>query len=425
MGVIADFLMGREGFLPHGVCLLWSPGLLGLHLVSDLLIALSYFSIPLVILRFLQHRRDLDYPWIGGLFVVFIAACGFTHLMDVAVVWRPAYGLQGVVKALTAAASVATAALLWYMLPKLTRLPTPTALREANARLVQEASQRQVAERRLQRAHDEMENRVRERTADLSRLTADLEQFTYIVSHDLKSPLRGMRQLVKWLRADIEAGQTEEVADNLALLENRLGRMESLVTDLLEYARIGRSPDRAEAIDVKAAVEGVKRLIHLPEGFEVAVGALPEVHSQRAPLETVFRNLMTNAIKHHDRGAGQIEVAGRRVGGYAEFTVRDDGPGIDPRYRDEVFKIFRRLVSRDSVEGSGVGLSVVKRLVELHGGTIAFEDPPEGRGALVRFTWPAVGPEAPPRDVRRDPSNTLQPHGAPSFQRQPSGNVAS
>jgi hypothetical protein len=155
-----------QPFLPHGICILWNKSLLLLHIVSDSIIALSYYSIPLALILIVRKRRDLAFSWMFVLFAAFIVACGTTHIMGIWTIWSPVYWLDGMVKALTAAISVITAILVWPLIPKLLALPSPAQLEAANKDL-----QREIVERRR------TETALRERSAELSRSNADLERF--------------------------------------------------------------------------------------------------------------------------------------------------------------------------------------------------------------------------------------------------------
>jgi hypothetical protein len=155
-----------QAFLPHGICILWDKSLLLLHIVSDSLIALSYYSIPLALMLIVRKRRDLAFSWMFVLFAGFIVACGTTHIMGIWTIWSPVYWLDGMVKALTAAISIITAILVWPLIPKLLALPSPAQLEAANRDL-----QREIIERRR------TETALRERSAELSRSNADLERF--------------------------------------------------------------------------------------------------------------------------------------------------------------------------------------------------------------------------------------------------------
>src|SRR5712671_1170582 len=161
-------------FMPHGYCYLWTPGIIWLHAISDGTIALSYYLIPLGLVYFVRKRRDLPFHWMFLLFGLFIFGCGTTHLMEVWTLWHGTYRLAGVIKAITAAASVVTAGLLVQLLPKALALPSPEQLRQANEELEKEIAYRRRAERALLDAHEELETKVQQRTAELANANAEL-----------------------------------------------------------------------------------------------------------------------------------------------------------------------------------------------------------------------------------------------------------
>ena len=156
-------------FMPHGHCYLWEPQVVWTHVLADAFITFSYYTIPLALVYLVRKRRDVAFEWIFVMFGVFIMACGTTHLMEIITVWNPMYRLAGFVKAVTAVASVSTAVVLWGLMPRLIRLPSPAQLRAANAQLEGEVVARSAAEAALVTARDELEARVRERTAELAR----------------------------------------------------------------------------------------------------------------------------------------------------------------------------------------------------------------------------------------------------------------
>lgn len=180
---ILDWLLNPTGLTAHGFCLSWSPGLVSLHAASDALIGLSYFSIPLAIGAFKQRRTDLKFGWVATLFMAFILACGSTHLWSIVTLWFPAYGVEGVIKAVTALLSIATAVLLWPLIPQLVALPSTDQLAALNTQLASQvadqaemAEQLRVSESRLQQVNQELEQRVAQRTAELTALNLQLEQ---------------------------------------------------------------------------------------------------------------------------------------------------------------------------------------------------------------------------------------------------------
>jgi PAS domain S-box-containing protein len=223
---------------------------------------------------------------------------------------------------------------------------------------------------------------------ELERSNADLEEFAYVASHDLKAPLRAISHLVEWISEDIEATASTETIDNLKLLRGRVVRLQTLLDGLLAYARIGKARVSYEQVDVNQVVRDVEAVLSPPSGFQVVCdGTLPLLRTHRTPILVVLQNLIANGIKHHDRNEGRITVAMKLLNGVAEFRVSDDGPGIEPRFHERIFVIFQTLSSRDEVESSGIGLAIVKKRVEAHGGRIWVESAPPVRGTTIVFTW--------------------------------------
>jgi PAS domain S-box-containing protein len=255
------------------------------------------------------------------------------------------------------------------------------------------------AEAQLRRLNESLEDRVAERTQELERSNRELDRFAYVASHDLKAPLRAIDNLSTWLYQDAFDLLPTASQEHLQKLRGRVRRMERLLDDLLAYSRAGRVQHALQEVDCDALVRSVFDLLAPPTGFRLTVhDALPVIYTQRVPLETVLRNLMGNAIKHHHRSDGHIEVSARWLDAeetIVEFSVRDDGPGMAAEYHERIFDLFQTLQPRDQVEGSGMGLAIVKKTVESVGGLISV-DSTEGIGACFRFTWPAKQPEHEP-----------------------------
>lgn len=225
-------------------------------------------------------------------------------------------------------------------------------------------------------------------TAVLEKRNAELDQFAYVASHDLKAPLRAIANLSEWIEEDLGSIIPQENRHQLALLRNRVHRMEGLINGLLEYSRVGRREQQIETVVVDELLHEIIESLSPPPAFTIDWTAnMPTLTANRIALRQVFSNLISNAIKHHDREDGHIQITAEEQGTCIEFSVIDDGPGIEARYHDKVFAIFQTLKARDEFESTGIGLAVVKKVVESEGGTIHL-DSALAQGATFRFTWP-------------------------------------
>jgi signal transduction histidine kinase len=251
-------------------------------------------------------------------------------------------------------------------------------------RLQLEADQRLAAEAERRRYQRELEQQKQE----LERSNSALEQFAYAASHDLQSPLRAMAHLAQWIDEDVRATASPETAGHLTLLNGRVARLQMLVSGLLAYARVGRTDLVPENVDIAAAVRDVVAMLDAPPGFVVECeGEMSPIRTNRTPLELVLKNLISNAQQHHDCSDGRVTVSMSRKDGLVEIRVSDDGPGIEHRYHDEIFVIFKTLHSRDDSESGGIGLAMVKKQVTEHGGRVWVESDPPARGTTFAFTW--------------------------------------
>jgi PAS domain S-box-containing protein len=237
-------------------------------------------------------------------------------------------------------------------------------------------------------ARRRVELELERKQAELMRSNKDLEQFAYVASHDLKAPLRAIELLVQWITEGLEGYDKNGVQENLKLLGKRTERLNRLLDDLLAYSRAGRKVGTHRQTDTHALVLDVAQLVSPPETISVSIeGALPTLHTYATPLEQVFRNLISNAIKHHPGPEGSVVVSCEEEGDQYVFAVQDDGEGIPTEYADRVFEMFQTLKSRDQVEGSGMGLAIVNRIVQWQNGRIWFEPAPGGRGTVFKFQW--------------------------------------
>jgi signal transduction histidine kinase len=227
-------------------------------------------------------------------------------------------------------------------------------------------------------------------SAELVRSNRELEQVAYGASHDLKAPLRGIATVCDWLEEDIADAMTDASRKHLAQLRSRVRRMGAIVDGILAFARVGQARAQPEAVDLGDLVRDVIDLIQPPAGAVITVApGMPAARVQRQLLEQVFSNLIGNALKYARRPDPRIDVGVSQTDNLFEFWVADNGPGIAPQFHDRIWSLFQRLESQDEIEGTGVGLALVKKIVEGQGGRVWVESR-VGQGATFRFGWPVI-----------------------------------
>jgi light-regulated signal transduction histidine kinase (bacteriophytochrome) len=341
---------------------LWRPGLVSLHLISDSIIALSYYSIPIGLVWLIRRRRDLPFNWMFWMFAIFIAGCGTTHLMEIWTLWHPSYWAAGTIKAVTAVASIGTAVAMVPLLPRAAALPTPRQLEQANL--------------------------------ELAKANRELEGFAYSVSHDLRAPLRAIDGFSQALIEDHGPTLKPEAQRLLAVVRENSQRMGTLIDDLLAFSRLARQPLTLAPLDMERLARAVVDQLGQEDTSRArtTIGELPRALGDLALIRQVLVNLIQNAFKFsRGRSEPQVEVSGRRERGEVVYTVRDNGVGFDMRYAGKLFGVFQRLHPIEQFEGTGVGLALVERIVVRHGGRVWGEGEVD-RGAAFSFTLP--DPEA-------------------------------
>lgn len=214
----------------------------------------------------------------------------------------------------------------------------------------------------------------------------ELDQFAYVSSHDLKAPLRAIANLSEWIEEDLEGQLPPEGQQHMQLLRKRVQRMDALIEGLLEYSRVGRANVLVETVNVADLLAEIIDLLAPPPNVIIEVAPMPIVRTRRLSLSQVFSNLISNAIKHNGRLDAHIQITVNVGDRLCEFTVSDNGPGIAPEHQSKIFTIFQTLDARDKTENTGIGLSIVKKLVELEGGKVWVESK-LGQGAKFIFTW--------------------------------------
>lgn len=218
----------------------------------------------------------------------------------------------------------------------------------------------------------------------------ELVQFSYVVSHDLKAPLRAIFRLSEWIEEELGSRLSGDLKTNFGLLRGRVFRLESLINGLLEYSKIGRIQVKKEKVNTQVLIHEVIDLLAPPSHMEINIQAgMPVFETQKILFQQVFFNLLSNAIKYNDKKRGIINITAGDKGKFYEFTIEDNGIGIDPKYHEKIFVIFQTLEARDKVEGTGIGLTIIKKSVEDVGGTISLQSEP-GKGSRFTFTWPQL-----------------------------------
>lgn len=256
--------------------------------------------------------------------------------------------------------------------------------------MAQDITERKKAAEALRSRADELAQTSATLAATTDRLAKrnqELDQFAYIVSHDLKAPLRAIANLSSWIEEDLEDRLDPDTQHQMNLLRSRVRRMEALIDGLLQYSRVGRCQTESERVDVGELLEEIVDSLAPPPEIQIKImPGMPVLYTERLPLTQVFSNLISNGIKHRDLPNGEIVISAEDQDDLYEFTVADDGSGIDTQYHDKIFVMFQTLQPRDKVENTGVGLAIVKKIIEDKGGNIYLTSE-EGKGSTFRFTW--------------------------------------
>ncbi|RYE78881.1 MAG: PAS domain-containing sensor histidine kinase, partial [Myxococcales bacterium] len=223
---------------------------------------------------------------------------------------------------------------------------------------------------------------------ELTRSNQALDQFAHVASHDLRAPLRGLANLATWIEEDLGEVVTDEARERFELMRGRVGHLDRMITGLLDFATAGRTQAEPEAIDSRTLLTQVVELLAPPAHLTLTLGEpMPTFVTERLPLQQVLMNLLGNAIKYTPQADATLRVDATGEGSFVHFTITDNGPGIDPRDHERIWGIFQKLRSRKEVEGSGIGLAVVKKVVESRGGRVWVEST-LGHGATYHVLWP-------------------------------------
>jgi signal transduction histidine kinase len=354
-------------FMPHGHCYYWQADIVWLHLVSDVVITLAYYSIPVSLGYFVARKRDVPFPGLFVMFGLFILGCGTTHAMEVWTLWHGTYRLAGVVKALTAALSIGTALVLVRVTPAALSLRGPAEWEEANQALLASA-------------------------AEVTRVNAELQAFSYSVSHDLRAPLRAMQGFSQALLEDYGDRLDDRARSYAERIAGAAAHMDQLIQDILAYSRLTTKEIQLQAVDLRSVVERVSGQmageIRAREAEVTVASSLPSVASQDVILTQVLENLLSNALKFVTPGVRpRIRVWAEEREGKTRLWIEDNGIGIAPEHQDRIFQVFERLHGRESYPGTGIGLAIVRRGMERLRGAAGVESEP-GKGSRFWIELP-------------------------------------
>jgi signal transduction histidine kinase len=354
-----------------------------------------------------RRNRLMNSAWMFLLCVI----CGY-GMSTIAIFW-PAYQLLALIL-------LGLAVVTWKFASDLESfresLTAQQPQRELNESLVRENELLEAKNSELNHAHVQLAN-----TAEELRITnKDLDEFVYAASHDLKAPLRAIENLAQFVLEDAEDSLPERSRSDLSELQGRVSRMTRMLDGLLGYSRLRRLNFPAETFLIRDVIAESVRLLDIPACFTVRISdSQAQLTSPRPPLEQVIRNLIDNAVKHHDRDDGVIEIAVSEMDDHIELSVSDDGPGIAPEHQTRVFGMFKTLQRRDVVDTNGIGLTIVRRTVETHGGSVSLESQ-AGQGSRFTVKWPREA-----RDTSlNNPSSIHIPADIPTDP-QPSGTLSS
>jgi signal transduction histidine kinase len=380
-------LFDTAALTPHGYCLSWEPGLIALHVVSDGLTTASYYSIPLAIALLLLRRGDVAFSWMAWLFAIFIMACGTTHLMGIWTLWYPDYLTDGMVKAVTAVASVMTAVALWPLLPRLVALPSPGLLLQANERLTQQIAERERAEGML-RQSQKMEA---------------VGQLTGGVAHDFNNLLQVIEANLEAVSARLAEDDPQRRHIERALAGTERGA--ALTQQLLAFAR--RQSLRPMAFDVAERIAASAEMLRGMLAVEIAVETqsaddLWMAEADPHQLETALLNLAINARDAMPNGGRlMISASNARLdaaataglpdvdaGDYVRIAVSDTGTGMTSEVREAAFEPF--FTTKPIGQGSGLGLSQVYGFVKQSRGHITLDSMPGEGTTVALYLRPAV-----------------------------------
>jgi signal transduction histidine kinase/CheY-like chemotaxis protein len=379
-------------YAPHGYCLMWHPGLIWTHVISDALIAAAYFSIPVALVTFVRRRPDIEFGRMFWLFALFILSCGMTHVMGLWNLWNGDYALEAVIKAITAAASVPTAILLWPLLPKMLAIPSPSLLQRKNEELAEALAER---DRLLAELQSEAEQRQRAEAAlvQANKMEA-VGQLTGGIAHDFNNLLQAISGNLELIA--LAPDKPEKVARWASNAAQATERGTKLTGQLLTFSR--RQRLEAKTVNVAGLIDGMTELLRNSVGptVDLAVEADADVGavcSDPTQLELAILNLAINARDAMPSG-GLLEVKAERRGDRVAIVITDHGVGMPPEVVERALEPF--FTTKGPGRGTGLGLSMAYGVAIAAGGDLVI-DSKVGAGTTVTMLLPRVEDAAAPQ----------------------------
>lgn len=415
----------ENNFIPHGHCYLWQPGVLWLHILSDALITLAYFSIPFTLVYLVRKRKDIEFNWMFRCFAVFIVACGTTHLMEIVVIWHPVYWFSGIVKAVTALASVPTAILLVRLVPAALQLPSPTALRKANEELAREIAERKQAQAEVESVHRQLMDASREagmaeiatnvlhnvgnvlnsvnvsailvansvqnsRASGLDKAVTLLKEHEHDLASFITNDPRG-KNLPAYLvqLAEHLSSERQAILKEVESLRNNIEHIKEIVTMQQRYAQAGGV---REFVNVIELVEDSLRMnADAMVRHHVAVvrdfASVPALNVDKHKVLQILVNLLRNAKQACEESGRAVKQLTLRVASTAdrvEISVVDNGVGIEPENLTRIFN--HGFTTRKA--GHGFGLHSGALAARELGGSLSVKSAGAGCGATFTLHLP-------------------------------------
>jgi signal transduction histidine kinase len=429
-------LFDTESFMPHGHCYFWDSSVVWTHVISDLAIALAYYSIPLVLVYFARKRHDLPYRWLFTLFGAFIIACGTTHVMAIITVWKPFYWVDGIIKVITAILSIGTAILTVKIIPQALQLRSPAELEKANSKLEDEIVKRTQAEQ----AADKRAQELRDANQKLIETEKLKTEFFSNVSHELRTPLTLIISPLESIMQGKLSSNPSEQKQAMQIMHHNSIRLLQMITGLLDFSKMeaGKLPVNREPTNLTALTELIvadfkplanQKDIKLELQFE---NIDHHVDLDRYLYERILFNLLSNAIKFTPKGGSVHVKVGIKLNLEDDMlilSVKDTGCGISESDQKNLFQKFRQLEGSSTrrFEGSGLGLALVKEIATLLNGHVSITSQPHhGSTFEIKFAAPrsaVTRPSAPERphqlstmaELRSDSESILLPKNGNSL----------